>query len=88
MRFRELLILKRREWIPILAAVLLNAVVGGWGMWQIMGQTNIDTMDADKVGTVCQIVNATKFIGIPLLLFAVGSWLIRFNRWIKEPKEA
>ncbi len=88
MRFRELLVLKRREWIPLLSAVLLNAVVGGWGIYQIIGDANTDTMNADRMETVCRAVNATKWVAIPLLVFAVGSWLIRFNRWIKEPKEA
>ena len=81
-------VLKRREWIPLLVAVLINAVVAGWGMCQILGQTNIDTMDADKVASVCRAINVTKVIGIPLILFAVGAWLLRLNRWIKEPKEA
>ena len=45
-------------------------------------------MNADKMETVCRAVNATKWVAIPLLVFAVGSWLIRLNRWIKEPKEA
>ena len=87
MRFRELLILKRREWVAILVAVLVNAIVGGWGMYQILGQTDIHTMDTDLIETVCRNVNATKWISIPLLLFAVGSWLLRVNNWIKEPKE-
>ena len=88
MRFRELLILKRREWVPLLVGVSINAVVGGWGMYQMMQQTNIDTMDTEKIERACQAINATKWFAIPLLLFALGSWLLRFNRWIKEPKNA
>jgi len=88
MRFRELLILKRREWIPLLSGILLNAVVGGWGFYQIAVQINSDTMNTDNFETVYRIVNVTKWITIPLVVFSVGSWLLRFNRWIKEPKEA
>ena len=88
MRFRQLLILKRWEWIPLLSAILLNGIVGGWGIYQIVGQIEADSMDTDRFETVCSAVNATKWVAIPLLVFAVGSWLIRFNRWIKEPKEA
>ena len=87
MRFRELLVLRRREWIPILVAVLVNAIVGGWGIYHILGQINSDTMDTNVIETACRSVNVTKWISIPLLLFSVGSWLLRLNNWIKEPKE-
>ena len=70
MRFRELLILKRWEWIPLLSAILLNGIVGGWGIYQIVGQIEADSMDTDRFETVCSAVNATKWVAIPPLVFA------------------
>lgn len=85
MRFREVLILKRRETISIVVAFIFIFGANWWGMYTVFEKGSVDAEVASSA-----ISTATKFIwiGVPFLLFGLGSWLYRFNQWVMQAKES
>lgn len=85
MKFREVLILKRRETISIMVAFIFIFGANWWGMYTVLEK---GTVDAEVASSALSTVSKFIWIGVPFLLFGIGSWLHRFNRWIMEAKKS
>jgi hypothetical protein len=77
--FRQLLIIKRREWIPLMLAVVVNMV----GMYVVMGTIGSEGLNRNPE-RVSRWIFLTNVISGLLGTIGVGSWLSRLNAWIRE----
>ncbi len=75
MSFKEVLILRRCEWIPFITGFLFRFVVVASGYTSFWGMNEALYIVLGPCSTI-------------LMLFGVGAWLWRLNRWIRESNKS